>query len=483
MGLLGVVLSLLAPVPLAAQTAPAVSEARVVLQASGDEHTIGLRGQGLDAFTEVRIVPVDGRTRPDGIKAALGALQRDTRSLSFSTSPGAPAGDFTVQLVTSRGDAVKIDFTLTVDAVDAPPEVADIAAPRSVEAGQRLRLSVTALDDQALSELRVEWVGGSTVVRLRGETKEIGEVVVEGLASGSQSLEVVAVDRAGNLSDPVAVTVMVMADQPPTVVSVDSPSEVTVGEDLTVSVSADDDLGLATVQLVWVGGSATAPAAGTSDTATLAISGLSAGVHEMVVTAVDAAGNTSDPITVTVESLEVVAPTLAGLSLSGATVERTQAFSGTVTLDVPAPTDVTVALSATPLVTVPSSVTVMAGARSATFDGVAGPDAGGAAVTASYGDDQQQAIVEVLATTPAYDPVVVPAGLFQFTLDPIVEAASFDPVVVPAGVFQFTLDPIVEAASFDPIVIPVGTFQFTLDPNVPGGGDRPDQPDYDGANP
>ena len=200
--------TVMAPELLVGQAAPAVSESRLVLQATGDRGSVDLQGRGLDAFTDARIVALDGRTRPQGITAALGALRGDTRPLSLSIDPGASPGDFAVALVTSRGDVVRIDLTLTVKDADASPVVLDVTAPQSAVAGQGFGIGVSARDDKGLAELRVEWDGGSSGAQLQGETDGSGDLTIEGLPVGSQSLRVMAVDGAGNVSDPITVTVL-----------------------------------------------------------------------------------------------------------------------------------------------------------------------------------------------------------------------------------------------------------------------------------
>ena len=89
-------------------------------------------------------------------------------------------------------------------------------------------------------------------------------------------------------------------------------------------------------------------------------------------------------------------PVPATVTFDAETVSVGAALAGLVTLDIPAPVDTTVALSAAPagLVTVPSEVVVGAGDRSAAFD-VAGVAEGTATVTAAAGGGQAQATLDV----------------------------------------------------------------------------------------
>ena len=92
-------------------------------------------------------------------------------------------------------------------------------------------------------------------------------------------------------------------------------------------------------------------------------------------------------------SLSVVAPALAGVTLSPATLAVHATGQGTVTLSGPAPADLLIAVtSSSAAVQVPPLVTIFAGTTQATFD-VLAVQAGSATITAALGPDARTAVL------------------------------------------------------------------------------------------
>jgi len=114
--------------------------------------------------------------------------------------------------------------------------------------------------------------------------------------------------------------------------------------------------------------------------------------------------NAAGSVTSTAATLTVVLPTLSSLSLSPSTVTGGSPSTGTVTLSAPAPSDgVAVSLSSNKpsVASVPSSVTVLSGARTATFTLSTNPVGTSTLVTisASYGTVTLTANLTVAASS------------------------------------------------------------------------------------
>ena len=168
----------------------------------------------------------------------------------------------------------------------------------------------------------------------------------------------------------------------PTITTQPVSQTVTAGQPATFSVSAT---GTAPLSYQWQKGvTPISGATGASYITPPTTGGDNGALFRVVVS------NAAGSVTSTAATLTVVLPTLSSLSLSPSTVTGGSPSTGTVTLSAPAPSDgVAVSLSSNKpsVASVPSSVTVLSGARTATFTLSTNPVGTSTLVTisASYG--------------------------------------------------------------------------------------------------
>ena len=470
--LVAFVVALLLPGYAHAQVAPTPDQSLLTLMASGDGGTVTLAGRDLASFASAAIVPANPRVRPVGITARLGAVTRTGLPLTIGTEPGVTAGDYYVELVTTRGERVRIGLTVTVEAADAPPVIDAVTAPRSVLAGELLSVTVSASDDQGLAAIQVSWPGGSASTPLAGSLTAKDAVAIAGLAAGLHSLDVVVTDRAGNRSavQTVAIEAVELAL---TGFALSSPT-VDGGQEVTGTVTlAAVAPSAQTITLDAGGGPATVPGSVTvpagAQSATFVVT-TGAGTVESTATITATRGAVQMQVALTV--LALAQPSVLALSVDPPSLEPGQSATGTVQLDGPATVGgLVVALgSREAAVLLPTSVTVLEGATSASFAISIDPSAGAGPVdiTAAVGMSSGATTMEVI-TPPPVVPSSIAVGVFTFAIEPMVPPQPFGPVTVAAGDFTFAIEPLAPAAPFTPMVIQVGSFVFAIHPLQTGG--------------
>jgi len=224
---------------------PKVSESFLTLQSTGDRGQIILSGRRVSEFVSVVVTPLTDGGSPKGITPSLGSVARDgTRSLMFTVATGAAPGKYQIDLTDRRSSSVTLDFTLTLEgAPDEPPIVSDVAAPKSVNAGQTFEVTVSARDDQGLAQIQVRARADVTNENLGGETESKQSLTMT-LAAGEHELQIVAIDNAGNESDPFSVVVeSVASNQPPAdsprLLELEVPPAISPGQSSVVGVTLD----------------------------------------------------------------------------------------------------------------------------------------------------------------------------------------------------------------------------------------------------
>ena len=469
--LLAFVVALLLPGYAQAQVAPTPDQSFLTLMASGDGGTVTLAGRDLASFASAAIVPANPRVRPVGITARLGAVTRAGLPLTIGTEPGVAAGDYYVELVTTRGERVRISLAVTVEAADAPPVIDAVTAPRAVLAGEPLSVTVSASDDLGLAAIQVSWPGGSASTPLAGSLTAKESVAIAGLAAGRHSLDVVVTDRAGNQSpvQTIAIEAVALALTGFTLSSptVDGGQEVTGTVTLGAVAPAAQTITLdAGVGPATVPASVTVPAGAQS--ATFAVT-TEATAAEDTATLTASLGVVQLQAALTV--LALAQPRVLAVSVDPPTLAPGQSATGTVQLDGSATVGgMVVALgSHDAAVSLPTSVTVLQGAISASFaisiDASAGT--GPVDINAAAGMSSVTAAIEVVA--PTVVPSSITVGVFTFAIEPLAPPPPFAPVTVAAGDFTFAIEPMAPADPFTPMVIQVGSFVFAIHPLQTGG--------------
>lgn len=426
--LLTCVVALLLPSHVGAQVAPTPDQSFLTLMASGERGMVTLTGRGLTEFARATIVPVGRGVRVVGISAALGPVTRTGLPLTISTTGGTVAGDYYIELVTTRGVAVRIDLTVTVEAADAPPVIDAVDAPATVIQGAPVRVTVSASDDLGLATIQVSWPDGSATAPLAGSPTAKEVVAIAGLAVGLHSLDVVVTDRAGNQSDVQTVTIEVV-ELALTGFTLSSPT-VEGGQGVTGTVTLGAVAPSArTITLDAGMGSATVPASVTvpagAQSATFAVT-TEAPAAESTATLTATLGAVQLQAALTV--LAVAQPGVLALTIDPPSLEPGQGAIGTVHLDGAATVGGLVVTLDTrdAAVALPISVTVLEGATSASFAFGIDPSAGSGVVeiTATVGTSSGTTTVRVIEPQPwappvLYAPIKVSVGSFVFAIHPL----------------------------------------------------------------
>ena len=212
-------------------------------------------------------------------------------------------------------------------------------------------------------------------------------------ADNGALFRVVVSNSAGSVTS-LAATLTV--NSPPTITTQPVSQTVTAGQPATFSVSAT---GTAPLSYQWQKGvTPISGATGASYITPPTTGGDNGALFRVVVS------NAAGSVTSTAATLTVVLPTLSSLSLSPSTVTGGSPSTGTVMLSAPAPSDgVAVSLSSNKpsVASVPSSVTVLSGARTATFTLSTNPVGTSTLVTisASYGTVTLTANLTVAASS------------------------------------------------------------------------------------
>lgn len=207
---------------------------------------------------------------------------------------------------------------------------------------------------------------------------------------------ILATVQCGSSSSPVAPSASVAVALSGSSVAVGGTVQGTVSLSAPASTALSVALGSSNAAVATVPASATI-AAGAAN-ATFTVTGVAPGSATVTATA---NGATAQSATLTVTAPRVA---LAAVSLSAASVVEGGSVTGTITLSAAAPTGgAVVSISGSDAVIIPTTVTVPAGATSATFTLVARPGSGAtsATVTASYAGASMSATLTITKPTVA----------------------------------------------------------------------------------
>ena len=299
-------------------------------------------------------------------------------------------GDFNGDRVDDLAVANFGDKTVSVllNATVKGPTITTQPVSQTVTAGQPATFSVTATGTAPLS---YQWQKGVTPIS--GAT---GASYITPLTTGGDNgalFRVVVSNAAGSVTSTAATLTV---NSPPTITTQPASQTVTAGQPATFSVSAT---GTAPLSYQWQKGvTPISGATGASYITPPTTGGDNGALFRVVVS------NAAGSVTSTAATLTVVLPTLSSLSLSPSTVTGGSPSTGTVMLSAPAPSDgVAVSLSSNKpsVASVPSSVTVLSGARTATFTLSTNPVGTSTLVTisASYGTVTLTANLTVAASS------------------------------------------------------------------------------------
>ena len=312
-------------------------------------------------------------------------------------------------VVAGRSFRSNFDLTLARYNIEAGPTPVGDTAPPTAPTG------LTATFNSVTNTIDLSWTAATDNVAVTGYrifrdggliNTVTGTTFSDAAPLGSHSYGVTAIDAAGNesgLSNVANATVVGSADvTPPT-----APAGLTATADLatgTIALSwtaSTDDVGVTGYRVFRDNGStpiATVSGTTFNDTNQL-------GTHVYAVAAIDAAGNqsalsNSASATVTIPE----GSTIENLTVSPTTVTAPASSTGTVTLNGAAPAGgvtVTLRSSDTGKATVPPSVTVPAGSKSATFvistlTGRLGGGKNPVTITATLGNSSVSATLTIL---------------------------------------------------------------------------------------
>ena len=268
------------------------------------------------------------------VKAAILSTVKPLTSLSGKTVTGGTIS------------AYKALLSTIVETV--PPTV---TASRSIAAGNlgwnnaAVTLTMTATDEVGGSGVRdVRYTVGATTTTVPGATATISYTT-----DGIRTVSYLATDNSGNASAPQSETIKIDRTLPVTAATVSADSTL-----ITLSVT-ETGSGVSATYYTVDGGVAQTYNGGIT---------LDGGTHTITYWSVDVAGNTE-----VAKSISVPAGVLTAVAVNPTAVNGGTNVTGTVTLGSPAPTGgVVVSLSSDNVAAaLPSSVTVAAGASTATF--------------------------------------------------------------------------------------------------------------------
>ena len=223
---------------------------------------------------------------------------------------------------------------VTVNNADTTPPTASITSPaNNATVSGTMTVSATASDNVAMGSVQLQ-VDGANVGSTDTSSPYNFSWNTTSVSNGSHTLTTVAKDAAGNSATSASVKVTVNnSDTTPPTVSITSPANnATVSGSVTVSATASDNVGVASIQLQVDGANV-----GSADTSspynfswnTTSVSNAS---HTLTAVAKDAAGNTttSASVRVTVNNADTTPPTASITSpANNATVSSTVTVSAT----------------------------------------------------------------------------------------------------------------------------------------------------------
>ena len=230
---------------------------------------------------------------------------------------------------TATSNSVKV----TVNNADATPPTVSISSPaNNATVNGTMTVSATASDNVGVASVQLQ-VDGANVGSADTSAPYNFSWNTTSVSNGSHTLTAVAKDAAGNSATSNSVKVTVNnADATPPTVSISSPANnATVSSTVTVSATAADNVGVASVQLQVDGGNV-----GSADTSSpynfsWNSSSVANGSHTLTAVAKDAAGNTatSNSVKVTVSNNNDTTPPTVSIAspASGATVSGTVSVS------------------------------------------------------------------------------------------------------------------------------------------------------------
>jgi len=204
-------------------------------------------------------------------------------------------GTYPVSLTVADADGNTATATTVLRVADTTPPTADAGVDTVLEAGTATVLDgAGSADNVGITAYTWTLPDGTT---LAGDTATISFD-----APGTYTVTLTVTDAAGN-SDTDTLSVLVTADETPPTPAIEAPTTATVGESVTLSATATDNVGV--TDYTWTLPDGTTLA---GDTATISFD--TAGTYTVVLEVADAAGNTATTaLTVTVEAATTAPPT------------------------------------------------------------------------------------------------------------------------------------------------------------------------------
>jgi hypothetical protein len=211
---------------------------------NGRVRAIGLNAAGAATFTETRTITPTVASSTVTFAVPVSASAAPTETITLVAVAEDEAGN--------RSNVAT--WTLRINAIDAaaPQVTLDLRGRSEVIRGQSITATVVATDDVGLSALRLVAAGvisetqNVTIfpTQPRATNAFVVSVPVTVTDNSTFTLTAIAVDGVGNQTATQPVTVNVVADLTP-LVRIDAPAQVGSGEALTVTLSAEDDQGVA----------------------------------------------------------------------------------------------------------------------------------------------------------------------------------------------------------------------------------------------
>jgi hypothetical protein len=286
-----------------------------------------------NAADDVAVASVQFQLDGSNLGAAVTAAPYN---LSWDTTT-ATTGNHTLTAMatdTSGNAATSTGVTVTVNNNDVTPPSVSITSPaNNATVNGTVTVSATASDNVGIASVQFQVDGANAGAAVTSAPYNFSWNTTS-VSNASHMLTAVAKDAAGNAATSAVVTVTVNnADTTPPTVSITSPANnATVNGTVTVSATAADNVGVASVQLQVDGANV-----GAADTSapynfswnTTSVSNAS---HTLTAIAKDAAGNTttSASVKVTVNNSDTTPPTVSITSpANNATVNGTVTVSAT----------------------------------------------------------------------------------------------------------------------------------------------------------
>ena len=286
-----------------------------------------------NAADDVAVASVQFQLDGSNLGAAVSAAPY---SISWDTTT-ATTGNHTLTAIatdTSGNAATSTGVTVTVNNNDVTPPSVSITSPaNNATVSGTVTVSATASDNVGIASVQFQVDGANVGSALTSAPYNFSWNTTS-VSNASHMLTAVAKDAAGNTATSAVVTVTVNnTDTTPPTVSITSPANnATVNGTITVSATASDNVGVASVQLQVDGanvGAADTTAPYNFSWNTTSVSNAS---HTLTAVAKDAAGNTttSAGVKVTVNNSDTTPPTVSITSpANNATVNGTITVSAT----------------------------------------------------------------------------------------------------------------------------------------------------------